>query len=273
MIESTDIFMVGSDQMWNPAPSLFRTYHLLDFAPYNKRKVSYGTSIGWKHIPEEKEEIYRKYLSRFYRIGVREKSAEEEIIRIAGNLNIQTVLDPSFLMTREDLTEFASKVSVPDIEGKKYIFCYMLGMKNTAWIHDAEVFSGKENMPLFCALTDAFNELYAPPSCCIPLADIGLQEFVRCIMNSEYIITDSFHAAVLSIILNKKFAVYRRFDNDTRLTDLLKAFHIEDRFEFNNGENHGLEFLKREINYGNVNSIIEKLRMESIKFLLDSIES
>ncbi|MBQ3694366.1 MAG: polysaccharide pyruvyl transferase family protein, partial [Synergistaceae bacterium] len=272
MIESMDIFMVGSDQMWNPSPNLFNVHNLLDFVPDHKRKISYGTSIGWKRIPEEKEEFYRKYIPRFYRIGVRERNAENELTRIAGKLSIQTVLDPSFLMTRKDFDEITSEVCIPALEGKRYIFCYVLGTKNTTWMHDVEVFSGKENMPAFCALTDAVNESYVPPSCCVPLPDIGLPEFIKCIMNAEYIVTDSFHATALSINLNKKFAVYRRFDDDTRLTDLLNTFNLESRFEFNHGDNHELEFIREEIDYASVNEIKNNLRNESIKFLLDSIE-
>ena len=273
MLIQTDVFISGGDQIWNP-------YHMspnnmLSFAPNSKKRIAYGSSIGVEHIPSEKEKVYRKYLSKFSAIGIREKTGELELRRILGDANIQTVLDPSFLLTQDDLKNAASGVSVEEADGKKYIFCYFVGGDNQSWMNDVKIFSEKENMPVFCAVSEA----YLMPSCGTPLYDLGLQEFIRCIVNAEYIVTDSFHGTALSLNLNKKFAVYKRFSDDdihsqnSRVTDVLKMFHVEDRLESNNGSNHELAFLKNEIDYVSINRIMKDLRSESIKYLLDSIEA
>ena len=91
------------------------------------------------------------------------------------------------------------------------------------------------------------------------------------VKNAEYVIATSFHATAFSIIFNKKFWVVPHKTTGSRVTDLLKKLDISNRAVNSLEEFEKLNF-DEDIDYENVNKILEKEREKSINWLIDAIE-
>lgn len=266
-VKHTDIWVTGSDQIWNP--NYLRTPYLLSFVPNSKLKIAYSSSIGVDKIPKNKEKIYKKYLSNFSHIAVREKTAQKELSKLL-NRNIELVLDPVFLLDYSSWEELFISNSEMGIKGDDYIFCYFVG-ENQSWVDEVKKFAKERNLKIIVAI----SESGIIPDIGEAMPNLGVEEFVSCINNAKFVITDSFHASSLSIIFNKNFAVYKRFlDNDiksqnSRLFDLLNTFNINNRLLIN--EYSLRDVLSCDIAYDEVNEILEEKKIFSKKYLLNAI--
>ena len=97
-------------------------------------------------------------------------------------------------------------------------------------------------------------------------------EFVYLIDNCELMCTDSFHGCVFSIILNTPFVVFERKSKgksmNSRIDTLLKLFSMQDRLA-NNITSNSKAF---EMNFDNVESVLEKERKRAKEFLKNAIK-
>ena len=135
-LEGTKCFIVGSDQLWNPRWIDFRA--VLKFAPKGYRKFSYATSMGVSSLPWFTKLYIRQYLSRFYRISVREETAKNILSGILPEKKIDVVLDPTFLLDKKDWARVASRHA--DIGTDDFVFCYFVGADNVQWIDEVKSF-------------------------------------------------------------------------------------------------------------------------------------
>lgn len=263
-------FVTGSDQIWNP--NYVSAPYMLDFVPENKLKIAYSSSVGVKELPQYMTGMYKRCLSRFATIGVREKSAEELLRRLV-NVPVKTVLDPSFLLNGYEWRKIAQKAEIlkdyKRMEG--FIFCYFIGQKQS-WKTDAQSLAKKYNLPVICCLSESF----IVPEFGYIFADAGVREFLWLIDNASIILTDSFHAVALALNYNKEFVVYKRFDDcdkssqNSRITDVLDMFDVRDRLA---AEDHPAEqILERKIPYAKVNSLLEAQKEQSISYLKKALE-
>ncbi|MFI3169216.1 MAG: polysaccharide pyruvyl transferase family protein [Faecalibacterium sp.] len=269
LIQNTEIFVAGSDQIWNP----FHTSPpvLLAMAAKDQKKISFSSSVGVKQIPWNRRHLYEKYLSRFDFISVREKTAQQVLAPFTKK-PIEVVLDPSFLLEKNDWQEIAKRPSSIKDTQEDFVFCYFVG-DNTAWERDVAELSEQYHLPVYCAL----SESYVVPSCGTVLSQLGVQEFLWCLMNARYVVTDSFHACVLSINFNTLFVAYKRFlDSDSasqnsRIVDFLQQVDLANRL-VNLENNSLLDILKRDVAFSKVNEIIQCERKNAIRFLLSALE-
>lgn len=269
MCEKADLFITGSDQIWNP--DYVTPPYLLSFVKKGIPKLAYASSIGMAHIPEKKKYLYKKYLKDFSFIGVREQTAEKELMPLLGR-NVVTVLDPSFLLTEQEWAELTVNINLDIKKNEKYIFCYFIGTQ-TGWYQDVKKFAEKRKCKIYCAL----SESKLIPECGTLLPEIGVLEFIKYLQQAEYIVTDSFHATALAINLRKKFVVYKRFadsleqSQNSRIIDLLEMFDCKDRIKLD--DKNGLEQLDDYINYENILKKLKEKRKESQDLLLKAIQN
>lgn len=212
-----DYFVVGSDQVWNPFFGGY-LYEFLTFAPKEKR-FSFAASIGTDKIPEEKKSYYKKCLSEMNYISVRENKAAEIVKDLTGR-DVDVVLDPTLLLPKEQWVEIVSK---PNIEiDENYICTYFLGEIPEA----VYTFAKKKNLKIYKLNSIEQKELY----------DINPAEFLYMIKNAEYVLTDSFHAVVFSIIFNKDFYVFERkqvgvANMFSRIETITQRFNLQSRIQ------------------------------------------
>ena len=116
-----DIFITGSDQVWNPQSLRSSPEpYFLTFAPNETKKVSYAASFGISSIPESIKHQYNSWLTNIDCLSVREHSGHEIIKDISGR-DSKVVLDPTLLLSPESW----EKVLVEPKLKKPYILLYV----------------------------------------------------------------------------------------------------------------------------------------------------
>lgn len=272
LVKKCDVFITGSDQIWNP--SHFSREYLLNFVPQNKKKIAYSSSFGVKDINGYYyTKIYKKFLSRFNYIGVREKDGVN-IVKKLTNKEARVVLDPTMLLEKEEWQELIEKAVISNImkENKDYILCYFVGNKVNYWDSVNKIKKQlNKNIIVIPYNADSYEK-----KAFINIAT-GPNEFLWLIKNCSFLCTDSFHATVFANIFNKNYCVFKRFkDTDkasqnSRLETLLDMFNLKERLV--DIEDNLDNIIKQNINWNNVNEILNKKRKESIDFLINAINS
>ena len=220
-----DIYMVGSDQMWNPYIKIRSDAFYLSFVPDNKTKVSYAPSIGGNIIADKYLEEMKKYLKNFNYLSCRDEVGSE-ILSKALNRKVETVVDPTLLLNKEEWSKFAKKEIGVD---EKYIVCYFLGNKkeNIQYAIDLGKRCGIKVYFIYSLANDLIDGLNY-------LFDVGPQEFLWLIKNAQYVCTDSFHGTIFSLNFNKQFYSFsKRKDGEgsdnNRIYGLLEKLNLKER--------------------------------------------
>lgn len=260
--------LVGSDQLWTPGGLASNFYNLM-FVPDEVNKVSYATSFGVSSIPWYQKKRTYNYLIRINHLSVRELKGAE-IVKEIANRNAAVVADPTLLLTKEDWEQC---IPVKTIVQKPYIFCYFLG-ENPEHRTIANELKEKTGLDIVCTpFLDSFvesDQAFGDKQ----LFDIGPHDFINLIRNAEYVLTDSFHGSVFSIIHHKKFVVFNRYsegDNsrNSRIDSLLSILGLESRRYKKDVYNE----IMQDIDYNSVDSRRNNLRTESEKYLKAALES
>ena len=254
-IEAIDVFVTGSDQIWNPY--YLKDFYLLGFTE-NNNKIAYSSSIGVQEIPAELEKTYIKYLSKFRHISIREKSSEAILKRVLSRNDICTVLDPVFLLSKKEWENFyaaeAKKLSNKRFIKEKYIFCYFIGKR--------------KEYKIFCdsisSVAGISNVLYVPSAENKRISlngravhSAGLEDFLFLIANAELVLTDSFHATVLSLIFEKQFIEFMRFDENDKKSQNSRIYDLLERYGIQNRIYKGESILKNRIDYSVLNKKLQ----------------
>ena len=215
-----DVFIAGSDQLWNINAYDFDWSYYLEFVKDSK-KISYAASFGDKPIKwneEDKNRIKNDLLS-FDSISVREKGSfnnVKELTNIEPNINV----DPTMLLSVE---EWNNIILNDRIVKDKYIFLYSL-KKDKKTIMMAKDIGKKMNLPIVISKSPNQFELFGTKK----VLDVGPIEFLNLIKNSELVISSSFHGNVFSIIFNKPFFAING-DTDFRISTLLDKMNLSNR--------------------------------------------
>lgn len=211
-----DALVCGSDQIW--APNVFDSIYMLEGVSDSIRKIAYAASIGLPDIPLELRETYRTLLSRFYAIGVREDQGRELLGRALG-LEASTVLDPTFLVSRNEWLSLAGEVCG---EREPYIFCYFLGAPSR--YAEAVAKARRETgLPVITYLPEAGDDTL--PGCRI-LRKMAVPEFLTWLSGASLVMTDSFHGIALSVNLKVDFLAYQRFDEGDAINQNSRVFNL-----------------------------------------------
>lgn len=257
-----DIFLCGSDQIWSPIIEPVNPYFFLCFT--EKKKVAYAPSLGSTKTSDEWKSQVKPLLQRFSHISVREQQGASLLSTLLGS-NIQTVVDPTLLLSAEDWKPLCSDRIMP--MGRKYLFCYMLTF-NASYIEMARKYSHRHGLAF--VLMGLHREYEG-------LADQvlwgGPSEFLSAVYNAEVIITDSFHATVFSILFRKPFYTFQRFkanawnDQNSRIENLLSKLSIKGRFVVNDSFDD-----VPPIDYNKVISLLAAEREASLLYLSSSLK-
>lgn len=255
-----DKFVVGSDQVWNFNFNCFSDEYFLKFADYDKT-ISYAASFGIKEIPENFRKNYEEGLKSIKNISVREEDGKRIVKEIIGKDDVQVVLDPTLLLSREEWKKISKKPIFVNDNEKFALKCF-LGEMPEQYRNDINNYIQENNIRLYDICDMDKDEIYS----------ISPNELLYMVENSECIFTNSFHISVFSVIFNKKFFVYdKKSKTDTamnsRIDTLLKNCNIE------NNRNPIYECLNSwNVDYNDVEKRINKLKDSSIEFLKNAIK-
>ena len=105
----------------------------------------------------------------------------------------------------------------------------------------------------------------------------GPREFIGLIKNAEFVITDSFHACVFSMIFQKPFVVFERNkigekgNMNSRIYDFLEEYHLENQLV----TEKKLEDMNKipEIDFTYAHEHWKKRREESLEYLENALKN
>lgn len=259
--ENYDMFLCGSDQLWLPN-NLGSHFYTLEFAPDNKPKVAYATSFGVSQIPNRQKKATAKYLNRFQHLSTRELAGQKIIEDLTGK-KASVVCDPTLLF---DAKGWAQMLPDHKVVEEPYMFCYFLGT-NVEHRIAANEFKKKTGLKIVtCPYLDNFVETDQRFGD-IQLFDMDSADFVNLIRHAEYILTDSFHGSVFSILHHKKFMTFNRFtaganSRNSRIDSLCTLLGLSERRYDGDVMN-----VQKDIDYVGVEERLSKLRADSIEYL------
>ena len=261
-----DEFLCGSDQLWLPN-NLGSHFYTLEFAPDDKPKIAYATSFGVSQIPERQKKATARYLNRFQYLSTREL-AGQKIIQELTEKKASVVCDPTLLF---DAMDWAEMLPERKIIEEPYVFCYFLGT-NEEHRKAANEFKKRTGLKLVsCPFLDNFVETDQQFGD-IQMFDMDAADFVNLIRHAEYVLTDSFHGSVFSILHHKKFMTFNRFtaganSRNSRIDSLCTLLGLSER-RFN-GDVMDVE---KVVDYVSVEERLVELRAESIEYLENALK-
>lgn len=260
--EKYDGFIVGSDQVWNTSFSFFHTAYLLDFVDDNKRKISYAASVGLDPAhPRMKKDVFEKYIPRFDYLSVREKTHEKFIAQFTDK-TVETVLDPTFLLTAKDYDCLIENME--NAEEQDFIFFYYLKHDSTTPLACSFVnmLSRKYNLKIIHFYVEMPEQTFKNESRSFYFE--GPKDFIWYIKHAKIVVTNSFHGTVFSILYHKPFYTYIVKSMQARVLDLLGGLGLENRLVRGHKPLQEVDF---EIEYDRVDALLEKKRSASLAFL------
>jgi len=257
-----DAFICGSDQIW--APNQFHERYYLGFAGDDKLKIAYAPSIGLPKIPETLAPRMADLIKRIDHLSIREEEGARIVKSLTGR-NAEVVLDPTLLLNKNEWLKVAADMP----QRKKYILCYFLG-ENNRHRKAAESWSKKTGLPLVVLPFRDIDFKWGN----IRIADAGPDIFLSLVDGAQWILTDSYHGMIFSIIMNKPFSVFMRFTEDHPLCQNSRIKHLLNRLGLMNRIVTGDTI---DVNYDDmpdykmINEIISKERTTSICYLKNAL--
>lgn len=269
-----DIYVSGSDQIWNPNTMLGDMSYMFDFAPLGSKIISYSSSFSCNEIPSEYKERYVKYLQRYSALSVRESNGIDLIDMLIGRKDTKLVVDPTLLIDKwhwKVLGEKSRRLNIPS----KYILCYKLAYsynpekKMSELLHFVQ---DKYKLPIL-SLTDVnwFD------GAAIHLSDrkynVGIYEFLNLIKNAEIVVTSSFHGTAFALNFGRPFLALTdgESNSDDRISTLLNSLEMSQQLvttksRLSDNTNPFYDVSKEQLK-------LASLRNQSMEFLSNSLNN
>lgn len=256
-----DVYVVGSDQVWNPELTKdFSLLYFLNFGNENIKRISFASSFGtttWKH-PELKKQV-QTLLNRFNYVSCREKSGVY-LLKTEFGINATNIVDPTLVLG--DYSDL-----VPNIQEQNTLVYYPLGSDN-----ELEAFAIKLADEL--SLTPIKNNKKTVLPGGLEWDCVGVEEWVRNIAESNFVVTRSFHGLVFSIMFHRRFAIVASPNGrNNRIIDLLSLLGLSERFYDNFESLYMAKPWSIQIDYDIVDKKLNCLRENSIKELNAALNS
>lgn len=225
-----DAIVVGSDQVWRP--KYFRDgieHAYLDFTNgWNIKRIAYAASFGtdeWEYTPKQTKRC-GELLKHFDAVSVREDSSVD-LCYLHFGVTAQNVLDPTMLLTKEEYIQLFENTYTLKSEGD--LLYYILDETPEKMDLIDNIAAEKKMIPF--RVNSKVKNINAPLEERIQLP---VEQWIRGFYDAKYIVTDSFHACVFSIIFNKPFTVIANVDRGmSRLSSLLRMFNLSERLNTN----------------------------------------
>lgn len=192
-----DVFVVGSDQVWNYSLNQMDATYLLDFAEMSKKRISYAASTKLRTLPKWAAIIYKFYLEKFDAIGVREKSVEKLIAPLYSGNVIHNV-DPVLLYSKNEW----EKLIADRLCKRDYVFVYYIGDISKKGLKKIKEIIQKESIKVI-NISNSLKRYSNIKN----VRDAGPAEFLNYIYYSKAVVTNSFHASAFSIQFEKNLYI------------------------------------------------------------------
>lgn len=252
-----DFFITGSDQVWNYNLTGSDNYYLLDFVSDKSKCASFAASLGLTKIDKKHDKVYKDLLAGYRYLSVRENSARDALLDI-GLKDVDVVMDPCVLLSSSEWMKLADQP-----KEEKYVYVYQLGVSKDVVMLAKRIAREKGLKVIFTpfpvgAMYRGKMDVFA-----------GAAQVLGYIKNAQYVITDSFHGTLLSIIFNKRFFTKASGTHaavGSRIYDLLDHYSLTDRMLDADTD------YRLEIDYDRVNEILKGDRDRGLNKLKNIID-
>lgn len=257
--ERYDYFICGSDQVWNPNFIFNSEIDFLTFAKSGQR-IAYSPSFGISKLPDSCKDDYRKWISGMDYLSVREE-AGARIIKEIANREALVLLDPTFMLSKDEWLNIAKKPKFISNLDEKFVLTYFLGNKDIKVDKKINDIAKKHNLKIINLMDINNKNIYS----------VNPSEFIWLINNCELMCTDSFHGAVFSLIMKSAFVVFERNSKgdsmNSRLETLLSKFNMESRLDKNISDYKKVF----SVDFSNVDKIIKYEKEKTINYLRNAL--
>lgn len=250
--------IVGSDQVWRRAyyePDLMLDHYLMFAESLKVRRIAYAASFGIDELDYEETlaEQCKELLHKFDIVSVREHSGID-ICKKSFDVEAQLMPDPTLLLDRQDYEKLCDNIPK---RTDKFLLSYLLDMDEQMKKTVSEFAHNRGLSVVFCT-SDAVNM----PS---------IEEWLGLFRDAEFVITNSFHGTVFSIIFNKEFyAVVNNERGASRFTTLLAQLNLKNHLL---GSWHSLTDQYEYIDWNNMNKLKCEIKTKGISFLNESLKA
>ncbi|BAQ32186.1 polysaccharide pyruvyl transferase family protein [Bifidobacterium scardovii] len=265
---SFDALICGSDQIWNlDCTRGIVGPFFLDFAAPGCKKIAYAPSLAQTHFKSEffnssvKSQL-SSLLDDFNSLSVREANTVSLFQPLTKN-PINVVVDPTLLLEKSQYTSIETDNLPSKIRNKKFIFAYTLWPNNSMRKY-VDNLARRHNLIIVYISRKAIN--YSSPS--INLFGISPSMFLKLIDDAEYVVSNSFHATVFSILFEKKFITYGKDKATSRMAYLLSELHISDHLVNDQFES---AFDPISADWDSVQKKLSEMRIYSIHYLKEAL--
>lgn len=264
--EHIDAYVVGSDQVWRPVFSPCITNYFIDFDRRdNIVRIAYAASFGvdtWEYSRKE-QLACAGHAKKFNAISVREDSGVtlcRDYLRVVA----EHVLDPTMLLGREHYEKLVTDRNTPVSAGNLLTYILDPSPEKSEIVGSV---SRKLGLTPFSVMpsreADCMNCAMYPEECTSP----AVEQWLRGFMDARYVVVDSFHGCVFSILFNKPFiAIANSGRGEARFTSLLKTFDLSDRL-IRSAPDLTESVISDPVDWKRCNDILQSEREKSRRFL------
>lgn len=226
-----DLYITGSDQVWNPETLCNDPVMYCSFAPQNAKIISFASSFTNKTLPQEYHQEIRDRLLRYSKIGVREQSSLMILkdLELPDNIPTAVNCDPTLLLGKDEYHSLAknSKIKIDE----EYILVYGLNYAynpEPALSRIVDEVAGKLHLKVY-TLWLRHSHFEVPSK---SIYGIGPCEFCYLFENAKFVVTSSFHGTMFSIINRKPFASITPSGDghDSRIKDALDKMGLSNNY-------------------------------------------
>ncbi len=256
-----DVYCSGSDQIWGPiGQSPYDEAYFLDFLDNKnaKRCISFSSSFGTEKLSKELKTNINNLLNKYSAILVREDSACR-ILKEQGLNDVAQIIDPTLFLTNDEW----SRLIIRKPKESDYILVYQLH-SNKQFEKYSKMVAKKLNKKLVRISPSIYHFIRGGKFKYLP----DQFEFLSYFKNASFVLTDSFHGTVFSILFNRNFISVSPGKTSTRISSILKLLDLSDRMLKSFDD---CSLLSESINYEIVNKKLEEEREKSLELVKKSL--
>lgn len=220
---TADLYIAGSDQIWNTSYKNGRdAAFYLDFGPDNIRRISYAASFAVSEVDSAYKSFVAEKLQRFDAVSIRERTGLEIYAGLLPGKKAVQVVDPVFLLDRQQWENMAAKISPKE----KYVLVYDFQHDPLIKEHTQRI-ARTLNIKIY-SLNNSSALDYADRN----ISDAGPQEFLAWLANAEIVISNSFHATAFAVLFHRPFLTFplKGYNNYSRMRDFLIDIGLKELF-------------------------------------------
>lgn len=252
--------LVGSDQVWNPELTLgLDDAYMGNMKKGNCKLVAYAASFGGSSLNENyTKKLKQSLCDNFDAISMREISAVSYVQSLV-KVPVSCTLDPTLLIARES---WEKVMRLPKEKG--YILVYNTAANEEVFEY-AHQLAKKKNCKVI-RLSSFLNRLQDKYSSFENYLGAGPAEFLGLFAAADYVVTNSFHGTVFSVIFEREFTVFGYEGRTSRIADFLQKLELGQHLIQKVGQN-----VPQSIDWVKVKKLLSAEKEESVAYLQQHI--